>query len=99
MYVMRRMTLLLGLLIWLGAPSVSTASIQFVKLWRGSAEFSHVYGIAIGSSGDAYVADGGADRVQVFDSDGAFLNVFGGASTTEGQFQTPQGDATDSSGN
>jgi DNA-binding beta-propeller fold protein YncE len=46
-----------------------------------------------------YLADGGGDRIQMFDSDGAFLTKWGTNGSDAGQFYYPTGLAIDSSGN
>jgi DNA-binding beta-propeller fold protein YncE len=56
-------------------------------------------GIAIDSSGNAYVADFGNNRIQKFDLSGTFLGKWGINGGGDGQFRDPRGIAVDSSGN
>ena len=39
----------------------------------GDGQFQSPFGIALGASGNVYVADAGNDRVQVFSPEGRFL--------------------------
>ena len=55
-------------------------------------------GIAVHPSGDIYVADTNNDRIQVFDSDGAFISQFGSSGTGDSQFDYPFGIAVHPSG-
>jgi YD repeat-containing protein len=65
----------------------------------GSAQFEGPWGIAINqSTGNLYVADYLADRVEEFSSTGAFVTSFGSKGSGGGQFTTSQGVAIDSSG-
>ncbi|MBS1884682.1 MAG: NHL repeat-containing protein, partial [Actinobacteria bacterium] len=54
-------------------------------------KFAESYGIATGPDGDVYVAETWGDRVDVFDSEGAFLRSFGSGGYGPGQFSTPYG--------
>jgi len=53
---------------------------KFVKSWgkKGTApgEFANVRSIAVDAQGNVYAADGGNQRVQVFDNDGNFKTAF-----------------------
>ena len=86
-------------------PSIQTNislanNYQFIRKWgsKGSdiGQFHVIYGIAVDSSGNVYVADSGNDRVKKFDSNGKFITKWG--STSSQQFN-PIHLAIDSSGN
>jgi len=66
-------------------------------------DFSHLahpLGIAVDSAGRVYVADEWNNRVQVFDSTGAYLTTIGGVwGTNTGQMIGPSGIALDRAGN
>jgi len=69
----------------------------------GEAVFSEPSGIAVDNSGgvdegDVYVADTGNDRVEVFDSSGAWITEFNGKETPERSFSSPWGLAVDGNG-
>ena len=53
---------------------------KFVKSWgkRGTAqgEFANVLSIAVDAQGNVYAGDGGNNRIQVFDNNGAFKTAF-----------------------
>ena len=55
--------------------------------------------MAIDGSGNIYVADAGNNRIQKFDSSGAYLAQWGGPGSGNGQFYNPQGMAIDGSDN
>ena len=63
----------------------------------GNGQFNYPVGVAVDSSGNVYVVDGGNDRVEKFTSTGAFLTSWtgSGAETLSG----PAGVAVDSFGN
>jgi len=66
-------------------------------------DFSHfgdLPAIAVDNAGRVYVADPWSNRIQVFDSSGAYLTTIAGAwGTNTSQMQTPVGIALDSAGN
>jgi RHS repeat-associated protein len=66
----------------------------------GSGQFEDPFGIAISqSSGNIYVADYLADRIEEISSTGAYVASFGTKGSAGGQFSSPQGVAIDASGN
>lgn len=65
-------------------------------------DFGHLLplSIAVDGSGRVYVADDWNNRIQVFDSTGAYLTTIGGAwGSNTGQLRGPSGVAVDSAGN
>ncbi|MFQ6029718.1 MAG: 6-bladed beta-propeller, partial [Dehalococcoidia bacterium] len=66
----------------------------------GDGQFSHPNAIAVNSAGlVVYVVDSENHRVQVFDTNGNFLNKFGSEGTGPGQFTSPVKIAIDQSDN
>ncbi|MDD2805425.1 MAG: 6-bladed beta-propeller [Elusimicrobiales bacterium] len=55
--------------------------------------------IFVDSKGLIYVADTGNDRIQIFNPDGTYNNMFGESGSGEGQFRAPSGVAVNSKGN
>ncbi|MBE0474221.1 SMP-30/gluconolactonase/LRE family protein [Rhodoferax sp.] len=55
--------------------------------------------ISVDAKGNVYVADTLNSRVQMFDPDGKFVQIFGKRGTAPGQFDKPKGVATDTFGN
>lgn len=62
-------------------------------------QFSAPHGIAIDSSGNIWVVDTNANRLQKLSPSGEYLAKFGSEGTGNGQFKTPLDVAIDSSGN
>lgn len=60
---------------------------------------SRPLGIAVDGVGRVYVADTGNNRIEIFDSSGAFLETFGTFGNGPGEFATPAHVAVDASGN
>jgi len=82
--------------------SPAGATVQFTKQWVGGSEFGFASYVATDPSGDVYVSDVGFNsRVLKLDSSGALIATLGGPSpgSDPGQFNSPTGVATDSSGN
>jgi DNA-binding beta-propeller fold protein YncE len=65
----------------------------------GEGELNLPRDIEVGPDGRLYVVDGGNFRVQVFESDGAFVRAFGKVGRHFGQFSRPKGIASDRDGN
>jgi hypothetical protein len=55
----------------------------------GLGQFNQSEGIAVGPTGNVYVVESDANRIQVFDANGAFLFTWGRYGTDDGQFHTP----------
>jgi len=75
---------------------------EFGTFGSGDGEFAEVRGVAVdNSNGHIIVADRDNDRIQVFDSAGAFLFEFDGSSGADNcsDFDEPKGVAVDGSGN
>ncbi len=62
-------------------------------------DFAKPGGVAVDSEGNLYVADTLNNRIQIFDTEGTFLNTFGKAGDGPGYFARPKGVAVDSDGN
>ncbi|MBI5744926.1 MAG: hypothetical protein HY952_10305 [Elusimicrobia bacterium] len=56
-------------------------------------------GIFIDPKGLIYVADTGNDRVQIFNADGTYNNMFGESGSGDGQFKSPSAVAVNAKGN
>ena len=65
----------------------------------GDGQFQFPTAIAVGPSGNIYVADSDNSRVQKFTKDGNFLTKWGAKGTGDGQFDKPFFIAVDGSGN
>jgi sugar lactone lactonase YvrE len=79
-----------------GGGDVSVeASVVFGRIGTNPGELSTPRNVAVGPDGNVYIADSGNHRIQVFDSDGAFLSTFGTFGNEAGQFNEPWGLAVD----
>lgn len=85
-----------------GQKEVSAAiynnSSQFSSTGSGNGQFFGPKDIAVDSSGNIYITDGGNHRIQKFDSNGAYLSQFGSGGIGNGQVISPHGIAIDSNG-
>lgn len=89
------------------APSAyvgsSSGALRYTRSWgrkgTGTADFYLPYGIAADAEGNVYVADTYNNRIQVFDSNGAFLRSWGQKGTGQGQLLLPYDIAVDRQGN
>lgn len=86
------------------------SSGRFVTKWGGfgdtkgqlnaqEGQFWGPRGIAVAPNGNVMVTDTGNKRVQLFDSQGKFISLFGGDGTAPGNLREPVGIAVDRSGN
>ena len=75
-----------------------TSSCQAGISGSGDGQFSSPQGVAVDNSDNIYVVDSNNNRIQKFDSAGAFLSKFGTSGSGNGQFNNPQGMAFDNSG-
>jgi len=70
---------------------------DYIQHWGGpgeeEGEFNLVHGVAVGPNDRIYVADRGNDRVQVFDADGKFLDVWEGFGTPWALTYDPKSDS------
>ena len=77
--------------------------VCFITKWgsegSGDGQFKGPSGVAVDSSGNVYVADGGNNRIQKFRSDGSFIRAWGTHGFGDGEFFGPGGVALDSSDN
>jgi len=76
-----------------------TSSCQGGEPGTGDGQFDDPVGITVDDSGNIYVADTNNDRVQIFDSAGAFQSKFGSSGTGDGQFNVPRHITLDSTSN
>jgi streptogramin lyase len=96
--------LALSPLAMISAISAQTGSnYAFLLKWgepgTGDGQFDGLFGIALDSSNNVYVADSLNDRIQKFSSTGTFLLKWGTTGTTDGRFRTPWCLALDSNDN
>jgi len=74
---------------------------EFALSWgsEGTAfgEFNNPKGIAVDSSDNIYVVDSGNHRIQVFDTDGTFIETWGTEGSGDGELFLPSSIAVDSS--
>ena len=78
-----------------------TTSGALNSRWSTSAacgKFNSPRDVTIDSSDNVYVLDSGNNRVEVFNSSGAFVSAWGKQGSGNGEFYTPSGIAVDSSG-
>ncbi len=74
--------------------------VQFV--WKVSGAPNQLLGpvgVKVDQQGNIYVADTGNHRIQVFNSNGTFLRMFGQQGKDDGQFDQPTDVALDGQGN
>lgn len=68
------------------------------KRGKDEGEFNFPSHIAVGPTGNLYVADTMNGRIQIFDTDGKFIKAFGQFGDSPGMFARPKGVAVDSEG-
>jgi RHS repeat-associated protein len=79
------------------APSLHPSQ-TFGGSGSGAGQLEKPAGVAVGASGDVWVADTGHDRVQEFDGKGEFVREFGAAGAEAGEFSSPRGIAVSGGG-
>jgi sugar lactone lactonase YvrE len=94
------------LLVVLACPPVLASEVgeyELVATWGSlgadDGRFNYPAGIAVDGEGNVYVADTGNNRIQKFDSTGAFLLKWGSEGSGDGEFYSPQDIALDADGN
>jgi virginiamycin B lyase len=83
----------------LRAISAPTYSSSFGSRGTGNGQFTNPWGIAVDPSGNVWISDSIANRVQKFNSKGEYQCQIGTKGTGDGQFINPHGIAADASGN
>ena len=85
-----------------GTPVVQAADEEFGFITRwgsdGDGQLDRPEGIATDAAGNVYVVDWWNDRIQKFDSGGAFITMWGGEGSGPGQFYQIGSIATDAAG-
>jgi sugar lactone lactonase YvrE len=81
------------------APGPPTFSNSFGSAGSSNGQFSHPAGIAIDANGNAWVVDRSNNRIEQFNSAGAFVKAVGSTGSGNGQFAFPKGIAIDHNGN
>lgn len=83
-----------------GRPSATGAtSVDYRTIQRSGPPFHYPTNLALGPTGDLYVADGyGNARVHRFAADGSLLQSWGEPGSGPGQFHVPHGIAVDAEG-
>jgi DNA-binding beta-propeller fold protein YncE len=80
-----------------------SASLNFITKWgyydaysggTANGKFTAPWGVAKDTSGDIYVVDAGNNRVEKFDSTGAYVMQWGSYGNGVGQFNNPRGITT-----
>ena len=99
----KRILSLPAIIVALVLTGTAVASVSFVLKWgssgSGDGQFSGPVGVAVGASGNVYVADTANFRIQKFDSNGNFISKWGVFGGGDGEFYYPYAVATDASGN
>ena len=79
--------------------AVNRSGLEYVGEWGGkSVAYPQAWGVAINSTGYAYVTDSLNANVIIYDPSGNFVRVFGTAGTSPGQLSCPGNPAINSTG-
>lgn len=78
------------------AGTVKKTLVQYGSL---QGQLKNPRGLFVDAKGLIYAADTGNDRVQIFNPDGTYYNMFGESGSGEGQFRGPSAVAVNSKGN
>jgi len=100
------LAVILGLLPLTMISSISApngSNYEFILKWgkpgTGEGQFNGLYGVAVDSNDNVYVADSLNNRIQKFNSTGGFILEWGSLGAGDGQFLTPWCLAVDSNDN
>jgi DNA-binding beta-propeller fold protein YncE len=102
MQLLHKVTVVSSLLFLVAMVSMSSIASN---VYAAEPQFQNPRGVAVDSSGNVYVVDGGNNRIQKFSNTGVFIRMWGshcdifGGNECNGQFDQPRGIAVDSSGN
>jgi sugar lactone lactonase YvrE/alpha-tubulin suppressor-like RCC1 family protein len=77
---------------------VPTLALSFGSHGTGDGQLQSPSGVAVGPSGDIWVADTENNRIEEFDAEGGYLAKFGAKGVANGQFNRPSAIAVDPSG-
>jgi glucose/arabinose dehydrogenase len=81
-------------------PTLASAQAPpYLYQWSVQGQYPQPSGVAVGASGNVYVAAPGDDRIYAFTSSGTYLTQWGTLGSGDGQFNRPRGVAVDGSGN
>ncbi len=76
-----------------------TYSSSFGSKGTGNGQFSYVWGMAVDPSGNVWVSDTTANRIQKFNSNGEYQCQIGSTGSGNGQFNNPRDLEADAAGN
>ena len=84
----------------LPAFASSQETYKFERMWPTLKQpwYFSVHDISIGAEGSIYMADTEHNRIQKFNSDGAFVSKWGSLGSGDGEFNHPKGIAIDPAG-
>ena len=88
-----------GALVWCSAPALGQRLHEFSKAFggegSGDGQLVHPGALAVNEeTGDVYVIDRGNDRVEIFNSSGAYVGQFNGSASPTGPFSWPAEERT-----
>ena len=82
-----------------GSYAVPSGGLGGYDSSDGRGQFFYPRGLAVDGSGNVYVADSNNNRIQKFDSNGAYVAQWGSLGSGDGQLNQPSGVAVDGAGN